>query len=184
MVASGLVLMAMACANRPGNEGGGATNDAAADGADPGTSTEPETTSPETTAPSEEPAVADVIAVGVSGSAGDYSFAVTLRSPDTGCDLYADWWEVLDADGTLLSRRILTHSHVDEQPFTRSGGPIEATADAELWVRAHMHGESTAADGYGGQVLHGTPGGGFEPADGSELPALHEQPPLPDGCAF
>ena len=73
---------------------------------------------------------------------------------------------------------------MDEQPFTRSGGPVEAAADAELWIRAHMHGESTAADGYGGQVLRGTPGGGFSPAAGDELPALHEQPPLPDGCAF
>jgi len=47
-------------------------------------------------------------------------FTVTLRHDDTGWDHYADGWDVLAEDGTLLATRPLRHPHVDEQPFTRS----------------------------------------------------------------
>ncbi|MEM9455334.1 MAG: hypothetical protein AAGF11_14225 [Myxococcota bacterium] len=149
-------------------------------------STDSSTPAPATSAAdSEGPAnaVADVLTVEASGSPGDYTFAVTLRSPDTGCDRYADWWEVVTADGSLLYRRILAHSHVDEQPFTRNGGPIPAEADTELWVRAHMHGNDTP-EGYGGQVLRGSVQAGFTPDDAEGLAPLHEVDPLPDRCAF
>ena len=36
--------------------------------------------------------MADVIAVTVSGAAKAYQFSVEVRSPDEGCDQYADWW--------------------------------------------------------------------------------------------
>lgn len=175
-----LVLALAACASRSGTEAGAPTEETPAEDSPVESASEP---APETTEPTEDPAVADVLAVEVTGEPGGYSFAVTLRSPDTGCEQYANWWEVLDAEGALLHRRILAHSHVDEQPFTRSGSPVAAEADAVLWVRAHMHGEAASADGYGGQVLRGTPAGGFEPA-ADEAPPLHELPPLPDGCAF
>ena len=42
--------------------------------------------------------LADVLEVSPSGERGAYSFAVTLRSPDTGCERYADWWEVVSED--------------------------------------------------------------------------------------
>jgi hypothetical protein len=48
---------------------------------------------------------ADVTAVRVSGAPGAYTFSVTLSSPDTGCDQYADWWEVITPDGELVYRR-------------------------------------------------------------------------------
>ena len=34
-------------------------------------------------------------------------------------DHWADWWRVRTVDGRELGRRVLLHSHVDEQPFTR-----------------------------------------------------------------
>ncbi len=125
---------------------------------------------------------ADVTAVSVSGAEGAWTFAVTIRSDETGCDRYADWWEVLDADGRLLYRRILRHSHPDEQPFTRSGGPVPAGAGDTLVVRAHLH-----PDGYGGAAMRGTPGGGFSAAPdiGADFAAsVAGDPPQPEGCLF
>lgn len=49
-----------------------------------------------------------------------WKFKVTIRHDDTGWDHYADAWEVLAEDGTVLATRTLHHPHVDEQPFTRS----------------------------------------------------------------
>lgn len=122
---------------------------------------------------------ADVTAVETSGDVGDYTFDVTVESPDTGCDQYADWWEVVAPDGSeLIYRRILAHSHTDEQPFTRSGGPVTIEPDSTVVVRAHM---STV--GYGGQALEGSPANGFSVA---ELPddfgeGIEEASP---DCAF
>ena len=94
---------------------------------------------------------AAITAVTTSGEPGNYTFSVTIKSPDTGCEQYADWWEVFTADGTLVYRRILTHSHVDEQPFSRSGGPVGILADDTITVRAHMNNV-----GYGTQVFKGS----------------------------
>lgn len=129
--------------------------------------------------------VADVRDVSVSGSAGDYTFEVTVESPDTGCGQYADWWEVVSTDGELLHRRILAHSHTDEQPFTRSGGPVEIDASETVVVRAHMSADDADA-GYGGRAMRGSPTDGFEEADLEEGFAadLEDESPQPDDCAF
>ncbi len=121
--------------------------------------------------------VADVIAVKVDVT----TFRVTIRSPDVGCAQYANWWEVLRSDGTLVYRRILGHSHVDEQPFTRSGGPVSLAPDEVVWVRAYM-----LPGGYGGAAMKGSLQGGIAAA---ELPAefakdLATAAPQPTGCAF
>jgi hypothetical protein len=124
---------------------------------------------------------ADVVSVAVSGSPGAYYFAVTIRSPDTGCKQYADWWEVVGLDGRLLYRRVLFHSHAQEQPFERSGGPVPIRSDTVVWVRAHMN-----TVGYGGVAFKGSVNAGFKPASPVEgfAAALENQRPLPDGCAF
>lgn len=125
--------------------------------------------------------LADVTAVSTSGSSGAYQFAVEIRSPDTGCERYADWWEIVDEEGALLYRRILAHSHVDEQPFTRSGGPVDVAPGQQIWVRAHL-----APGGYGGQLFRGSVEGGFEamvPPAGFAA-GLDRQAPLPQDCAF
>jgi hypothetical protein len=124
---------------------------------------------------------ADVLSADVNGEPGAYQFNVEIASPDSGCENYADWWEVITEDGQLVYRRILLHSHVDEQPFTRSGGPVPVDPDVVLWVRAHMN-----TTGYGGLVLRGSPRGGFIPAelDPARFSDLERAPPQPDGCAF
>lgn len=115
------------------------------------------------------------------GSDDNYTFSVTIQSPDEGCDRYANWWEVITEDGTLLYRRILAHSHVDEQPFTRSGGPVEIGSKDVVIVRSHMH-----PTGYHTQAMKGSFTDGFElvtlPTDFSI--ELSEIEPLPAGCSF
>jgi hypothetical protein len=125
--------------------------------------------------------VAIVIGIQVSGAPGAYQFNVTVKSPDTGCKQYADWWEVVSEDGKLLYRRVLLHSHVDEQPFTRSGGPVPIQPDTVVWVRAHMN-----AGGYGGAALNGSVKAGFKPDmhEGGFAAGLAKQSPLPQGCDF
>ena len=127
------------------------------------------------------PERANVVSVQVRGQPGAYEFEVGIKSPDTGCEQYADWWEVLNLDGKLIYRRVLGHSHADEQPFRRRGGPVPIAADTVVWVRAHMN-----MSGYGGVAYKGSPQGGFTAAPLSpEFAAiLATKAPLPDSCAF
>ncbi len=124
---------------------------------------------------------ADVVSVEVTGSPNVYQFSVGIASPDEGCHQYADWWEVLTKEGELVHRRILGHSHVNEQPFVRSGGPVAIGADTIVVVRAHMH-----PGGYGGRVMRGTVQTGFEEMElESDFAAeVESEPPQPTGCAF
>ena len=125
--------------------------------------------------------LADVIKVEPRGSSGSYLFLVTVRSPDTGCDRYADWWEVITPAGELVYRRVLGHSHAREQPFARSGGPVDVSEEQEVIVRAHMH-----RGGYGGAALRGSALTGFEPTELAPdfAQGLASEAPLPQGCAF
>jgi hypothetical protein len=122
---------------------------------------------------------ATVTAVRASGSAGNYTFVVTIRSNDTGCAHYADWWEVVDGDGRLVYRRVLLHDHADEQPFARDGGPVALQADQTVTVRTHMN-----TSGYAPAGMRGSVAAGFTPvtlATGYAA-ALAKTPPLPDIC--
>ncbi len=152
----------------------------------PVTSSGPATAAP-TNLPSAIPASsdpmgdADVIKVSVSGGPGAYSLSVTVQSPDTGCGSYADWWEVVSEDEELLYRRVLLHSHVAEQPFTRSGGPVNIQPSDTVIIRAHMN-----RAGYGGEAFGGTVADGFSPAGvfPDFAAGLESQKPLPTDCAF
>lgn len=128
-----------------------------------------------------ETALADVISVDVTGTSGSYSFSIGISSPDEGCARYADWWEVLTADGELLYRRILAHSHTGEQPFVRAGGPLAIEPDTVVWVRAHMQ-----PGGYGGAAFRGSVQAGFHEAELEDgfAEGVEKTPPLPEGCAF
>ncbi len=125
--------------------------------------------------------VAGVTKIEVSGEGNAYTFKVTIESPDTGCDQYADWWEVIDMDGQLIHRRILNHSHVTEQPFTRPGENIELSSNKEVYVRMHMNNS-----GYVAQAQKGSVENGFEATelDVSFAKDLEKMAPLPDECGF
>lgn len=122
-----------------------------------------------------------VLNVSVSGTRNKYSFAVSISSPDTGCDRYANWWEVITPQGYLIYRRILMHSHVKDQPFMRTGGEIKVLPDQKIIIRVHMF-----PDGYSVNALSGTVENGFQ---SEELPLdfnlnLARSIPLPTHCAF
>ena len=90
---------------------------------------------------------ADVVAVEVERQAGLYTFHVKVRHGDEGWDHYADRWEVVGPDGTVLGTRTLYHPHVDEQPFRRSLSGVAVPADVgRVTVRAHdsVHGPGGA----------------------------------------
>jgi hypothetical protein len=93
---------------------------------------------------------ADVVAVAVTNSAeGVYRFEVTIKSDETGWDKYADKWDVVAPDGTVLGTRVLAHPHVDEQPFTRSLDGVAIPAGlSTVTIRAH-----DKVEGYGGQEM-------------------------------
>jgi hypothetical protein len=82
---------------------------------------------------------ADVIRVEVRKAApGVYDFDVTVRSDDTGGDHFADRFEVLTLDGTMLGTRELLHPHEEEQPFTRDLRGLHLPAGIHrVVVRAH-----------------------------------------------
>lgn len=137
------------------------------------------------TTPAPEP-IAHVTAVAVSGDPGGYTFSVTVESADIDCTQYADWWEVVSQTGELLYRRILAHSHTDENrtgnPFTRDGGPVEVSRDQVVVVRAHMN-----EAGYMGRAMRGSIETGFTNADNLEpdfAADLEDDEPQPDGCLF
>ena len=125
--------------------------------------------------------LAQITNVTTSGKENQYTFNVTIASPDLGCNQYANWWEVIDLDGNLIYRRILGHSHVEEQPFTRSGGPVSISKDMKVYIRAHMNTTS-----YGNVVFSGSVADGFSSTtlDVEFAKELEETAPLPSGCAF
>lgn len=100
-----------------------------------------------------EPVVAgpaDVVGVEVTKSRpGVYNFTVTVRHGDAGWKHYADAWQVLGPDGTVLATRGLAHPHKDEQPFTRSlSGVAIGQEIRRVSLRAH-----DKVHGYGGAMI-------------------------------
>lgn len=89
-------------------------------------------------------------------SDGSWTFSVTVRHPDTGWEDYANGWDVITLDGTVLKlktedqfTRLLLHPHETEQPFTRSqSGIIIPEGISQVIVRAH-----DLVDGFGGQEI-------------------------------
>jgi len=121
--------------------------------------------------------------VSVSGTEENYNFSVTLKSPDLGCNQYANWWEVVTENEELVYRRILGHSHVNEQPFTRSGGTVRVGADDIIIIRGHMN---TSGFGEGEIALKGSVSTGFKlfKVNKGFASSLEGVEPQPSGCAF
>ena len=93
---------------------------------------------------------ADVLNVEVKPTGPDFfQFSVTVRHDDKGWDHFANKWDVVAPDGTVLATRILHHPHENEQPFTRSLGGVKIPADiSAVTIRAH-----DLVHGYGGKTV-------------------------------
>ena len=91
---------------------------------------------------------ADVIDVEIISLGGDkYRINATVKHADAGWDHYANRWDVLAPDGTVLGSRELLHPHDNEQPFTRSLTlNIPASID-KVTIQAH-----DSVHGLGGEV--------------------------------
>lgn len=89
---------------------------------------------------------ADVVAARAVCAARVCRFFVTVRHADAGWEHYADRYEVLAPDGSVLATRVLQHPHVDEQPVTRGlDGVRIPDGIARVRLRAH-----DLVHGYGG----------------------------------
>jgi len=93
---------------------------------------------------------ADIVDVKIRMTGTDtFSFDVTVRHADEGWQHYADKWDVVAPDGSVLGTRTLYHPHVDEQPFTRSlSGVTISETIKEVTVRAH-----DSVHKYGGKTI-------------------------------
>ncbi len=80
---------------------------------------------------------------------GAWRFRVTVAHGDTGWDHYADKWDVVAPDGTVLGTRVLLHPHETEQPITRSLGGVKIPEGVrQVTLRAHDR-----VHGYGGKEV-------------------------------
>lgn len=109
------------------------------------------------TTPPQPSADADVEFVhAVQTGVDTWTFHVTVRHPDTGWEDYADGWDVILPDNTIIKpdesapfTRLLLHPHENEQPFTRSQSGIVIPSEVTtVTVRAH-----DLVDGFGGQTV-------------------------------
>lgn len=93
---------------------------------------------------------ADVLKVEIKPAGPDtFQFFVTVRHDDKGWDHYANKWDVVAPDGTVLATRTLYHPHENEQPFTRSLGGVTIQPDiSAVTVQAH-----DSVHGYGGKTI-------------------------------
>jgi archaellum component FlaF (FlaF/FlaG flagellin family) len=122
----------------------------------PSPSSKPTATKSEQVSNRTQKANADVIFVEAEYNGDTWTFRVTVSHPDTGWEDYADGWDVVLPDGTVVTAnpedpftRLLLHPHENEQPFTRSqSGLIIPKGTNQVTVRAH-----DLVDGFGGQEI-------------------------------
>ncbi len=86
---------------------------------------------------------ADIVGVKIiKEGTGTYRFDVTVKHADEGWKHYANAWDVVAPDGTVLGTRVLAHPHEDEQPFTRSLSRVripEGVGEVTLRARDSVH---------------------------------------------
>ncbi len=91
-----------------------------------------------------EPSVLDATAT--ANANGTYVISATIFHKDEGWKHYANKFDVLGEDGSVLATRTLYHPHVDEQPFTRTISNVAVpVGTTTVTIRAHdsVHGNGS-----------------------------------------
>lgn len=92
---------------------------------------------------------ADVKSATAQKSGTTWQFSVEVSHADEGWKHYANSFQILTMDGTVLGTRVLAHPHVNEQPFIRSLGGISIPQGTKkVRVRA-----GDLEHGYGGKEV-------------------------------
>ena len=93
---------------------------------------------------------ADVLSVELQETAPrTFTITAEVEHADDGWDHYADAWEVLLPDGTVLATRELAHPHMNEQPFIRSLSGVKVPEGVEeITIRAR-----DLVHGFGGKTV-------------------------------
>ena len=136
----------------------------------------------------------------VTDDSGNYTFEVTVQSPDENCSNYADWVEVINPDGKLKRREVYSQPHLDVPTFSATLTSVDIQPDEEVIIRAHFHGTYASGEdplvdsvlreriggryeksGYTDQALRGSVVEGFKSVRISEQYAnwLEKKEPLP-----
>lgn len=81
---------------------------------------------------------ADVLSATIKETApGVYTITAEVEHEDEGWDHYANAWQVLGPDGTVIATRELAHPHMNEQPFIRSLSGVKIPEGVtEVTIRA------------------------------------------------
>ena len=126
------------------------------------------------------PVFADVLTVGFGGGNLNYQVTVTISSPDTSCEQYADWWEVLTPDGQLIFRQTFDGPHLDKQPFAATAQAVPIESNVAYIYRVHVF-----PHGYGGAFKFQDQTGkvSSDTTDyASSFPELADADPQPPAC--
>jgi hypothetical protein len=84
-----------------------------------------------------------VLSASAECSATSCRFVVAVRHEDEGWRHYANAWEIVAPDGSVLGTRVLRHPHVGEQPFERELRGVEVppgVTSVRVRARDSVHG--------------------------------------------
>ncbi|MBT4889103.1 MAG: hypothetical protein HON65_06080 [Rhodospirillales bacterium] len=82
-----------------------------------------------------------------------YAFSVTMKHPDAGWTHYADGWDILGLDGSVLGTRTLYHPHGDNEAFTRSLANVKIPIGmSTVTIRANCSVDGPATELYSLQL--------------------------------
>ncbi|MDJ0704010.1 MAG: tetratricopeptide repeat protein [Leptolyngbyaceae cyanobacterium MO_188.B28] len=135
-----------------------------------------------------------VLQTEVTGNEGNYSFEVTIQSPDQNCTYHTNWWEILTPEGDLIKRQTLDNPHGDQASWSSQLSSVDVQPDQTLLIRAHFQGGyidnggnfslNSSFSGYNNQALGGSINEGFQivrlPA--TFAPWLEDAEPQPTEC--
>lgn len=93
---------------------------------------------------------ADVLSATLTETApGVFTISAEVEHGDDGWDHYANAWQVIGPDGSVIATRVLAHPHMNEQPFIRVLTDVSIPDNvSEVTIRAR-----DLVHGFGGRTV-------------------------------